>query len=148
MRCPFCNSSKIRVVDKRSSNEATIRRRRECVKCKKRFTTYEKIDVDMIVQKRDGRRESFDRNKLKCGIIKACEKRPISLKDIERTVDEVEKELRENFTSEIKSSDIGDLVMKKLKQLDQVAYVRFASYYKDFSNARSFEKELRNLRKK
>jgi len=148
MRCPFCNSSKIRVVDKRASDEATIRRRRECVKCKKRFTTYEKVDVDLIVLKRDGRRESFDRNKLKCGIVKACEKRPISLRDIEKTVDEVEKELKEHFSSEIKSSDIGDLVMKKLKQLDQVAYVRFASYYKDFSNVRSFEKELRNLRKK
>lgn len=148
MRCPFCNSSKIRVVDKRSSDETTIRRRRECVKCKKRFTTYERIDVDLVVAKRDGRREPFDRNKLKLGIIKACEKRPIGLKVIERTVDEVENELRENFSSEIKSSEIGDFVMKKLKDLDQVAYVRFASYYKDFRDIKSFEKELRNLRKK
>jgi transcriptional repressor NrdR len=135
-------------VDKRSSDETTIRRRRECVKCKKRFTTYERIDVDLVVAKRDGRREPFDRNKLKLGIIKACEKRPIGLKVIERTVDEVENELRENFSSEIKSSEIGDFVMKKLKDLDQVAYVRFASYYKDFRDIKSFEKELRNLRKK
>jgi len=148
MRCPFCSGTKIRVLDKRSSDDVTIRRRRECLKCKKRFTTYEKIDMDLAVQKRDGRRESFDRNKLKSGITKACEKRPISLRMIERTVDDVENELRENFSSEVKSSDIGELVMEKLKELDQVAYVRFASYYKDFRDIKSFEKELRNLRKK
>lgn len=104
--------------------------------------------MDLIVEKRDGRREQFDRDKLKTGIMKACEKRPVSLRIIERMVDEVETELRQNFPNEVKSSEIGDLVMEKLKDLDEVAYVRFASYYKNFKDVKSFEKELQNLRKK
>lgn len=104
--------------------------------------------MDLIVEKKDGRREQFDRNKLKTGIMKACEKRPIGLRVIERMVDEVETELRENFPTEVKSSEIGDLVMEKLKDLDEVAYVRFASYYKHFKDVKSFERELQNLRRK
>jgi transcriptional repressor NrdR len=148
MRCPFCNSSRIRVVDKRPSDDRTIRRRRECIKCKKRFTTYERVDFDISVVKRDGRREPFDRNKLKIGIMKACEKRPVGLKMIEKMVDEVESNLRENFGPEVKTDVIGDIVMEKLRDLDEVAYVRFASYYKQFKDIRSFEKELKTLRKK
>lgn len=147
MRCPFCSSSQIRVVDKRASDDRTIRRRRECLKCKKRFTTYERVDFGVSVVKRDGRREPFDRSKLKIGITKACEKRPISLRTIEKLVDDVESNLRENYGPEVKSSVIGDIVMEKLRDLDQVAYVRFASYYKQFKDIKSFEKELKDLRK-
>jgi transcriptional repressor NrdR len=147
MRCPYCSSEKIRVVDKRASDERTIRRRRECLSCKKRFTTYERVETDLIVIKRDGRRERFDRNKLRTGIIKACEKRPVSLRTIERLTKEIESELRNLSTSEIKSSTIGDLVLKKLRAVDKVAYVRFASYYKHFKNIGEFEKELKRLKK-
>lgn len=148
MRCPFCNSSKIRVIDKRPSDDRTIRRRRECIKCKKRFTTYERVDFGISVVKRDGRREPFDRNKLKIGIMKACEKRPISLRIIEKMVDEVESNLRANFGPEVKSSVIGDIVMDKIKDADEIAYVRFASYYKQFKDVKSFEKVLKELREK
>ncbi|MFH0711303.1 MAG: transcriptional regulator NrdR [Candidatus Aenigmatarchaeota archaeon] len=148
MRCPFCNNTKIKVIDKRPSDEQTIRRRRECLKCKKRFTTYERADFDISVVKRDGRREPFNRNKLKIGLMKACEKRPISLRMIEKMVDDVETKLRENFGPEVKSSVIGDIVMEKLRDIDEVAYVRFASYYKQFKDIKSFEKELKELRKK
>jgi transcriptional repressor NrdR len=147
MHCPFCSSSQIRVVDKRASDDRTIRRRRECLKCKKRFTTYERVDFGVSVVKRDGRREPFDRSKLKIGITKACEKRPISLRMIEKLVDDVELNLRENYGPEVKSSVIGDVVMEKLRDLDEVAYVRFASYYKQFKDIKSFEKELKDLRK-
>lgn len=147
MRCPFCSSSEMRVIDKRASDDRTIRRRRECLKCKKRFTTYERVDFGVSVVKRDGRREPFDRSKLKIGITKACEKRPISLKMIEKLVDDVELNLRENYGPEVKSSVIGDIVMEKLRGLDEVAYVRFASYYKQFKDIKSFEKELKGLRK-
>ena len=147
MKCPYCSSSRIRVIDKRASDDKTVRRRRECIKCKKRFTTYERIDTDIVVVKRDGRREPYRREKLKSGIIKACEKRPIPLRQIERMVDEIESKIREMHSSEIKSGDIGDLVMEKLRELDEVAYVRFASYYKNFKDIEDFEKELKRLRK-
>jgi transcriptional repressor NrdR len=147
MRCPFCSSSEIRVIDKRASDDRTIRRRRECLKCKKRFTTYERVDFGVSVVKRDGRREPFDRSKLKIGITKACEKRPISLRMIEKLVDDVESNLRANYGPEVKSSVIGDIVIEKLRNLDEVAYVRFASYYKQFKDIKSFEKELKDLRK-
>lgn len=148
MRCPHCSSLENRVIDKRETNDQkVIRRRRECLKCKSRFTTYERIEPDLIVIKKDRRRERFDRNKLKTSIIKACEKRPISLRTIERLTNEIESELKELGSSEVKSSTIGDLVMKKLHKIDEVAYVRFASYYKHFKDVESFEKELKKLRK-
>jgi transcriptional repressor NrdR len=144
MYCPYCKSSKTKVVDKRNTEEdRAIRRRRECLKCKKRFTTYERADTDLIIIKRDGRREQFDRNKLKTGIMKACEKRSIGLRTIERLVNDIEIILRELHSSEIRSRIIGDIVMKKLKKLDEVAYIRFASYYKHFSDVQSFKKTLK-----
>ena len=143
MFCPYCKSSKTKVVDKRASDEnTTIRRRRECLRCKDRFTTYERAVLDMVVLKSDGRKEAFDRNKLRRGITKSCEKRPVSLREIERMVDEIESGLRQMHQAEIKSRTIGDMVMEKLKKLDAVAYVRFASYYNDFKNVQSFKKSL------
>jgi len=144
MLCPYCKSPKTKVVDKRETDrEKVIRRRRECLKCKKRFTTYERAETGLIVVKRNGLRERFDRNKLKIGIIKACEKRPISIRTIERLVNNIESKLRDLHTSEIKSRTIGDMVMEKLKKLDKVAFVRFASYYKHFAGVESFKKALK-----
>lgn len=149
MDCPYCNSKKIRVVDKRPSDEKTIRRRRECLKCKKRFTTYERIETHpLVVIKRDGRREPFNREKLLKGITLACGKRPVSQEEIEKTVDEIEAGLRNMDTNEIKSRVIGELAMEKLKALDEVAYVRFASVYRQFRGIESFEKELKELKKR
>lgn len=150
MRCPYCSYSKTRVVDSRDVGELEItRRRRECKKCKKRFTTYERVEtIGLVVIKKDGRREKFDRRKLLAGIQKACEKRPISQERIERLVEEIERELRNMDTLEIESKKIGELVMKKLKKLDKVAYIRFASVYRSFADIESFENELRVLRKK
>ena len=144
MLCPHCNSSKTKVTDKRGSEDnKAIRRRRECLSCKKRFTTYERAVLDLMVLKKDGKREYFDREKLKNGIMKACEKRPVGLRVIERLVDEIEAEIQNMHKTEIKSIVIGDLVMEKLKKVDKVAYVRFASYYKDFNNIEAFKKSLR-----
>ena len=146
MKCPYCNEKEDRVLDTRESNEL-IRRRRECLKCEKRFTTYERVLLNLRVIKKDGRRESFERNKLKTGILKACEKRPISEESIENLIDEIEKELRNYEDTEINSAIIGQLVMKKLKKLDKIAYIRFASVYREFTDLNSFEKELKNLTK-
>ena len=144
MLCPYCKSTKSKVIDKRNTEEnKIIRRRRECLKCEKRFTTYERAVLDLIVIKKGGKRERFDRNKLKTGIMKACERRPVSLRKIERIVNEIEAELRKLHKTEIKSRVIGDLVMKKLKRTDKVAFVRFASYYKHFNDVHSFKKSLR-----
>jgi transcriptional repressor NrdR len=149
MLCPYCRSDKLKVVDKRESDDKSIRRRRECLKCKKRFTTYERIEaVPLIVIKRDKRREPFDRDKLRTGIMKACWKRPISQEKIEKIVDEIETELRNADKTEIRSRDIGELVMNKLKDLDEVAYIRFASVYRRFKDIQSFERELKGLKKK
>lgn len=146
MKCPFCSTEEIKVLDTRESNIDTTRRRRECLKCGKRFTTYERIELDnLIVVKKDGRREKFDRNKILKGIEKACEKRPISTEKIEKVVDEIESELR-NKGTEIKGKQIGKIVMEKLRELDEVAYIRFASVYKRFTDIASFEKELQNLK--
>jgi len=149
MKCPYCSSKKTRVLDKRSTEELIAnRRRRVCLKCGKRFTTYERIEIaGLTVIKRDGRRERFDRNKIKSGIIKACEKRPISLKKIEKMVNEIEADLSERYTEEVRANAIGDLIIEKLKDLDEVAYVRFASYYRHFTDLKSFEKELKKLKK-
>jgi len=147
MKCPHCNSTKTRVVDKRLSEDRN-RRRRECLKCGKRFTTYEGVEfTGFIVIKKGEKRERFDRNKLQGSILKACEKRPISYKKISKIVDEIESRLRAMGKREIKSRVIGDLVIEKLRSLDEVSYVRFASYYKRFGDLDSFKKQLEKLKK-
>ncbi len=148
MKCPYCSSTETRVLDKRETGDQAItRRRRECLKCKKRFTTYERIEMpDIMIIKKDNRRESFNREKLKTGIIKACSKRPISMDKIEDMVDDIERKLRKYRKNEIKSSVIGEMVIRKLKSLDKVAYIRFASVYRDFADIGSFEKELNSLK--
>ncbi len=147
MKCPFCSSSELKVVDKRVSDDDTNRRRRECLKCGKRFTTYETIEmVEINVVKKDGRRESFNRDKILKGITKACEKRPISAQRIEATVSEIEAEVYNQESNEIKSTVVGDIIMKHLKQLDEIAYIRFASVYRQFKDLDEFENELKNLK--
>ncbi len=147
MKCPFCGHTEDKVIDSRSSNEdKSVRRRRECEGCKKRFTTYEYIEeVPLMVIKKDGRREAFDRNKIISGILKACEKRPVSMEKVEAIVDKVEKELQKNFDKEVKAGVIGELVMENLHKLDEVAYVRFASVYRQFKDINQFMKELKDL---
>ena len=145
MICPYCSHPETKVLDSRES-ENNVRRRRECLKCSKRFTTYEKIEIEMTVIKKDGRREPFNREKLKSGIIKPLQKRPIPLEKVENLVDEIEQELRNSKSYEISSKKIGDNVMKKLKQLDKVAYVRFASVYKEFKDIDDLAEELKKVR--
>lgn len=149
MICPFCSSEQTRVVDKREQDTGkTTRRRRECIKCSRRFTTFERPEtLDLLVIKKDGRREVFDRLKLRGGIIKSCEKRPVSAGDIEIVIDQIEAELRRGNKSEVNSKIIGELVTKKLKKLDQVAYIRFASVYRQFADVSDFERELAKLSK-
>lgn len=149
MICPHCNSQDSKVIDKRETPDlSSTRRRRECLKCQKRFTTYEKVEpMELFVVKKDERREPFDREKLKSGLIKSCQKRPISHESIEKVLNEIELMLREKKKTEITSSEIGELVMKKLKKLDNVAYIRFASVYREFEDIKSFEKELKSLKK-
>jgi transcriptional repressor NrdR len=150
MRCPYCNNIEDRVVDSRSSSEDTvIRRRRECLKCLRRFTTYEKIeDRPVIIIKKDGRREEFYRNKVLSGLRKACDKRSISIEKLENIVDRVEKELEKRNQKEMPSKLIGELIMRYLHKLDQVAYVRFASVYKEFKDIEEFKAALDKLLKK
>ena len=150
MKCPFCLHDEDKVIDSRSSNEGkSVRRRRECTKCKKRFTTYEYVEeVPLMVIKKDGRRESFDRNKIISGILKACEKRPVSMEKVEAVVDRVEKELQKSFDKEVKAQAVGELVMEHLHKLDEVAYVRFASVYRQFKDINQFMAELKDLLKK
>ena len=147
MRCPFCSCNDDKVIDSRSSNEdKSVRRRRECLKCKKRFTTYEYIEeVPLMVIKKDGRREAFDRNKIISGIVKACEKRPVSMEKVESIVDKVEKELQKSFDKEVKAQVIGECVMEHIHKIDEVAYVRFASVYRQFKDINHFMKELKDL---
>ncbi len=147
MRCPFCGSGENRVIDSRLSKDGgAIRRRRECLACGKRFTTYEFVEEILpVVVKKDGRRESFDRKKLISGIKKACEKRPISIESIENAADNVEKACQELQEREIASSFIGEKVMEELKRLDGVAYVRFASVYRQFRDVGEFLEELKGL---
>ena len=149
MRCPFCYNMESKVVDSRPTDEGlTIRRRRECTKCGKRFTTYEKIEqLPVFVVKKDGRRESFDRDKILKGLLKACEKRPISLKDLEALVQDVEKQVFNSLEQEVTSQQIGQMVMERLKKLDEVAYVRFASVYRQFKDINTFMEELNKLLK-
>ena len=148
MRCPFCNYSELKVIDKRAASNDSIRRRRECLKCNKRFTTYERPEIiDLRVVKKSGERQLFNRNKILQGILKACEKRPVSIEQIEQAVKDIESELHKDDVKEVHSKVIGELVMEKLKKLDKVAYVRFASVYKDFEDVKSFEEIVKNLRK-
>jgi len=145
MQCPYCKED-TKVVDKRDSGEHT-RRRRECLKCSKRFTTYERLEESpLVVIKKDGRRQSFDRSKLKSGILRACEKRPITTEQIERVTDEIEQHLRNKYTADVPSRAVGEAVMARLKALDKVAYIRFASVYRNFTDLGSFEKELNELK--
>jgi transcriptional repressor NrdR len=148
MRCPYCFSDDTQVIDSRETEDrAAVRRRRECGKCGKRCTTYERVELlDIIVTKKDGRREAFDRNKILLGIRKACEKRPIPSERVERAVDEVESELRGMKSSEVQSKAVGKLVMAKLREIDPVAYIRFASVYKSFRTLEAFERELDKLK--
>ncbi len=150
MICPFCAREKTKVLDKREGSRGkTTRRRRACLKCGRRFTTFERVEtLDLLVIKKDGRREIFDRSKLRSGIIKSCEKREISAENIEKVVDEVEAILRKSNVSEASSKTIGELVAKKLKKLDKVAYIRFASVYREFADIGDFERELSRLSKR
>ncbi len=150
MKCPFCGHMDSKVLDSRPAEDGNaIRRRRECIECGRRFTTYEKVDeIPLVVVKKDGRREVFDRSKILGGILKACEKRSISMTQMEEVVDDIEKELRNRMDVEVSSEQIGEMVMEKLRGLDEVAYVRFASVYRRFKDVNSFIEELENLLKK
>ncbi|MBI4439467.1 transcriptional regulator NrdR [Candidatus Woesearchaeota archaeon] len=147
MKCPYCSFSETRVIDSRESHDLnSTRRRRECEKCSKRFTTYERVEsLGLIIVKKDGSRERFDRNKIRRGMLKACEKRPIPLENIEIAAAQIENELRSLDTNEIESKIIGDLVMKRLKRLDKVAYIRFASVYREFKDISTFEREIKKI---
>ena len=147
MKCPFCGHQEDKVVDSRASSDgAAIRRRRECMACGKRFTTYEHVEEQgLMVIKKDGRREPFDRRKLLGGLLRACEKRPISVERLEQIADEIERDLSRNFDREVPSREIGERVMKRLHALDPVAYVRFASVYREFKDAEQFIRELNDL---
>ena len=147
MKCPFCATLDSKVVDSRPANDGTsIRRRRECLRCHNRFTTYETVEIlPMIVIKKNGSRQSFDRSKLMGSMLKACEKRTVSLSLLEKAADEIEKELQNELGGEVTSQQIGELVMEKLKVLDEVAYVRFASVYRQFKDINTFMDELNKL---
>jgi transcriptional repressor NrdR len=149
VKCPFCSHKEDKVVDSRGATSGDlIRRRRECLKCKRRFTTYERIDeIPYMIIKKDGRRERFDRQKLLQGLLKACEKRPIPIPKIESLVEEVEAFVHESADRERSSTEIGELLMNRLKKLDKVAYVRFASVYLDFKDVKEFLNELKGLLK-
>ncbi len=147
MNCPFCSHVEDKVVDSRTSKDgAAIRRRRECLKCGKRFTTYERVeDILPMVVKKDGRREPFDRGKILSGLKKACEKRPVSVERLEEIVGEIETSLQDRTEKEIPSSEVGEAIMRKLHDLDPVAYVRFASVYREFKDVNQFMDELKGF---
>ncbi len=147
MKCPFCGYTESKVIDSRPAEEgATIRRRRECLACGKRFTTYEIIErLPLVVVKRDGSRQSFDKVKLINGMVRACEKRPVSLSQLENIADEIEQELQSGLEREVRTVDIGEMVMSRLKDVDEVAYVRFASVYRSFKDINTFMEELSKL---
>jgi len=149
MKCPFCGHLEDKVVDSREAKIGdTIRRRRECVECERRFTTYERIDeIPYMLVKKDGRREKFDRQKILAGLLKACEKRPVPMSKLEQIVNETEAFVAESPDRERKSAEVGQLVMNRLRKLDKVAYVRFASVYLDFKDVREFMGELKDLLK-
>lgn len=150
MKCPYCGHLEDKVVDSRVSTENdSIRRRRECLKCQRRFTTYEHIEeIPLMVVKKNGQRQPFDRNKIMAGLLKACEKRPVSVQKIETLLDNVERTLLKKHDKEVSSSLIGELLMKKLHDIDQVAYVRFASVYREFKDISEFMNEMKDIIKK
>lgn len=147
MKCPYCGYQESKVVDSRHSDDSTsIRRRRECLSCQKRFTTYETVEsLPMIVIKKDNSRQSFDRNKVLNGMVKACEKRPVTMADLEQAADEIEQIIQNSLDREVSTEHIGELVMERLKPLDEVAYVRFASVYRQFKDINSFMAELNKI---
>lgn len=147
MKCPYCGFGDSKVIDSRPTDEDTsIRRRRECLHCKRRFTTYEQVEtLPLIVVKRDGSRESFERSKLLNGMLRSCEKRPVTLHTLETAVDEIEQQLQNRLEREVSSTVIGELVMSKLKDIDEISYVRFASVYRQFTDVSSFLEELQTL---
>ena len=147
MKCPFCGFLEDKVVDSREAKDGdSIRRRRECLECSRRFTSYERIDeIPYLVVKKDGKRESFERNKIMAGLLRACEKRPISAAQLESIVGLVEKDVQDSIDRELPTSDIGKIIMRRLKELDKVAYVRFASVYLEFEDVSEFMTELKDL---
>ena len=149
MRCPYCGNKNDSVIDSRvSKNASSVRRRRECLKCSRRFTTYEYVErIPLMVIKKDGRREPFDREKLMKGILVACEKRPVGMKRIERIVEDIERSIERKHDREVASQEIGESVMKHLHDLDEIAYVRFASVYRQFRDVGQFMKELKKFLK-
>ena len=150
MYCPSCRYKETKVVDSRMNAQGgSIRRRRECLKCHKRFTTYEHVEqVPLMVVKKDGRRQPFDRNRIMSGLVKACEKRPVSIDQIERIVDDIERAIQLKYDREVASKEIGEMIMKELSTLDEVAYVRFASVYRQFRDVNQFMNELQNILEK
>jgi len=151
MRCPYCGLGDSKVLETRLADDGySIRRRRECMDCQSRFTTYEKHDdLPLLVVKKDGRREAFDQHKILNGLIRACEKRPVALEQLEHVAAEIERELKsESLKREVKTADIGEMVMKRLKELDEVAYVRFASVYREFKDISTFMSEIEELLRK
>lgn len=149
MKCPYCQSNETKVVDKRETEDFLVtRRRRECLECEKRFTTYERVELaDLMIIKKDSKREPFNRDKLLNGLKKACEKRPIAQEKIDEVASKIEAKLRNSEKPEIESKKLGELVIKELKKLDKVAYIRFASVYREFEDIKSFEKEIKDLKK-
>ena len=146
MKCPYCGFSESKVVDSRPADEGSIRRRRECLQCERRFTTYETVEsLPMVVIKKDGSRQSFDRNKILNGMLRACEKRPVSLAALETAALDIEQILQNSLEREVSTGQIGELVMERLKPLDEVAYVRFASVYRQFKDINSFMRELNKI---
>ena len=147
MKCPFCGQEDTKVIDSRPADDnCSIRRRRQCEKCKKRFTTYEKIEtIPLVVLKKDNTREPYDRSKIEAGIFRSCHKRPVSVEEINKLIDEIENEIFNLEQREVKSSDIGEIVMDKLKNFEAVAYVRFASVYREFKDVNTFMDELKKL---
>lgn len=150
MKCPYCGHTESRVIDTRATeDDISIRRRRICEACERRFTTYEKVEIrPLIIIKKDNNREPYQRSKIASGIVRACYKRPVSAEDIQKTVDAVERELHNRESQEISSNDVGEIVMEKLKTLDAVAYVRFASVYREFKDVETFADELKQFLKK
>ncbi|MTI66494.1 MAG: transcriptional regulator NrdR [Firmicutes bacterium] len=147
MKCPYCDYFESKVVDSRPTDEGqAIRRRRECTNCKKRFTTYEKVEeIPLVVKKKDGTRQPYSRSKLLNGLIRACEKRPVSMKNMEKIADDIEKKLNNSLEREITAELIGEMVMESLKEIDEVAYVRFASVYRQFKDINTFMDELKKI---
>lgn len=146
MQCPYCNYKESKVVDSRHTDSNSIRRRRECDSCKKRYTTYETIETTpVMVVKKDNTREYFDREKIKNGLIKSCEKRPVSIDQIEGVVSFIENEINKNYMTEVETKIIGEMIMDKLKDIDEVSYVRFASVYRQFKDINTFVNELKTI---